>query len=279
MHTITTTSRRARLGLVAAVLFLAALLSVGLAGATTSPSRADTPKPTVVLVHGAFADASGWNGVTQRLVRRGYNVIAPANPLRGVASDAQYLRDFLATVPGPIVLVGHSYGGFVMTNAATGNADVKALVYVAAFAPDEGESVGSISASKPGAMLGPDTLTLRPFTKADGTQSADGYITPSAYREVFAADVPKGEAWTYAVSQRPADIAVLQEPSAAPAWKDIPTWTLVATQDRVIPPDAQRAMATRANATTIEVKASHSVAVSRPGKVADFIDKAAKTVG
>lgn len=279
MHTITTTSRRARLGLVAAVLLLAALLSVGLAGATTTPSRADTPKPTVVLVHGAFADASGWNGVTQRLVRKGYNVIAPANPLRGVASDAQYLRDFLATVPGPIVLVGHSYGGFVMTNAATGNPDVTALVYIAAFAPDEGESVGSISASKPGSMLGPDALTLRPFTKADGTQSADGYITPSVYREVFAADVPKGEAWTYAVSQRPADIAVLQEPSAAPAWKDIPTWTLVATQDRVIPPDAQRAMAARANATTIEVNASHSVAVSRPGKVADFIDKAAKAVG
>ncbi|MBI5088344.1 MAG: alpha/beta hydrolase [Actinobacteria bacterium] len=261
---------------------LAALLlvsTIGLPGDARAADRTPSaPKPTIVLVHGAFADASGWHAVIERLARKGYNVIAPANPLHGLASDVQYVRDFLATIDGPIVLVGHSYGGFVITNAATGDADVKALVYIAAFAPDEGETVGGISASAPGSLLGPDTLTVRPYTGADGTQHLEGYITPTRYREVFAADVDRTDAWVYAVSQKPADLSILQTPSGTPAWKTIPSWTLVATRDRVIPPDAQRAMAERAGATTIEVTASHSVADSRSWKVAAFIERAASSV-
>lgn len=239
---------------------------------------AATPKPTIVLVHGAFADASSWYPVTSRLVKKGYNVIAPTNPLRGLATDVEYLADFLATVPGPIVLVGHSYGGFVMTNAATGNPDVEALVYIAAFAPDAGETVGQISSAVPGSLLGPPSLTVRPYTAADGREGVEGYITPSAYHDVFAADIDRAEAWTYAVSQKPADLSLLQAPSGEPAWDDIPTWTLVATEDRVIPPDAQRWMAARAGATTIEVNASHSVAVSMPATVTRFIERAAASV-
>jgi pimeloyl-ACP methyl ester carboxylesterase len=265
---------------IAGLLTLILVAAFGMSGAATSaaPETSTATKPTIVLVHGAFADASSWNAITGRLARKGYNVIAPSNPLRSLAIDVQYLKDFLATVPGPIVLVGHSYGGFVMTNAATGNPDVKALVYIAAFAPDVGETVASISTSAPGSMLGPDTLTVRPYTTPDGTPSLDGYITPSSYREVFAGDVNRTDAWTYAVSQKPADLSILQSPSGDPAWKTIPTWTLIATQDRVIPPDAQRSMATRAGATTIEVRASHSVAVSNPSRVTAFIEHAANAI-
>lgn len=275
-HRLSLRARTATVGLAALLL----LTMLGIAGdAHAAHPTTAGPKPTIVLVHGAFADASSWHPVIERLARRGYNVIAPTNPLRGVETDVQYLRDFLATVPGPIVLVGHSYGGFVMTNAATGNPGVTSLVYIAAFAPDAGETVGGISASVPGSLLGPDTLTVRPYTGADGTEHAEGYITPTSYREVFAADIDRADAWTYAVSQKPADLSLLQTPSGDPAWKTIPTWTLVATRDRVIPPDAQRAMAQRAGATTIEVKASHSVAESNAAKVAAFIERAARSVG
>jgi pimeloyl-ACP methyl ester carboxylesterase len=271
--------RRVRARALAPVAAALVVMSLTAVGAAAQRPSADAPKPTIVLVHGAFADAGGWNGVSERLVRKGYNVIAPANPLRGLSSDVQYLKDFLDTVPGPIVLVGHSYGGFVMTNAATGDPDVEALVYIAAFAPDAGETVGGISASAPGSMLGPAALTIRPYVKADGSQGADGYITPTLYREVFAADLPRADAWTFAVSQRPAELSILTEPSGDPAWKTIPSWTMVAGQDRVIPPDAQRAMAARAGATTVEATGSHSIAVAHPGNVADFIVKAAKAVG
>ena len=276
IHRLSNRARSVIVGLAALLL----MSTIGIGGDARAAQRSSSAtKPTIVLVHGAFADASGWHPVIERLARQGYNVIAPANPLRGLETDVQYLRDFLATVPGPIVLVGHSYGGFVMTNAATGNADVKSLVYIAAFAPDAGETVGGISASVPGSRLGPDTLTIRPYTGADGTEHVEGYITPTLYREVFAADVSRTDAWTYAVSQKPADLSLLQTPSGEPAWTTIPTWTLVATQDRVIPPDAQRSMAQRAGATTIEVKASHSVAESNASKVAAFIERAAKSIG
>lgn len=276
-------SRRARIafaGLLAIV--LTAVIGVPLTGMTASADqgrhRLDADKPTIVLVHGAFADASSWHPVIERLVRRGHDVLAPSNPLRGLDTDVQYLRDFLATVPGPIVLVGHSYGGFVMTNAATGNTDVAALVYVAAFAPDAGETVGGISASAPGSLLGPDALTVRPYLAADGTEHLEGYISTERYREVFAGDVDRKDASTYAVSQKPADLSLLGTPSGPPAWAEIPSWTLVATNDRVIPPDAQRSMAERANSVTVEVRASHSVAVSRAGTVAGFIERAAESL-
>lgn len=272
-----------------ALAIAAALASVPAAGIATASTPPTTPgtepgggapdAPTIVLVHGAFADAASWTGVITELQTDGFSVIAPANPLRGVALDSAYLTSFLDTIEGPIVLVGHSYGGFVMTNAATGDPDVQALVYVAAFAPDAGETVGGIASSVPGSLLGPDALVVRPYPKPDGTESAEGYINPALYHEVFAADLPADTAAALAAAQRPAEVATLAEPSGDPAWADIPTWDLIATQDMVIPPGAQRAMAERAGATTLEVEASHSVAVSQPAVVADFIADAATTTG
>ncbi len=251
-------------------------LSGSFAGASADRGQGGGPKPTIVLVHGAFADASSWTDVIQQLQRKGYTVIAPANPLRGLPVDTKYLSDFLATIDGPVVLVGHSYGGMVMTNAAVGNPNIRALVYIAAFAPDKDDTVGGLASSEPGSLLGPATLTIRPYTKPDGTPSAEGDITPSDYRSVFAADLPATTAAALAASQRPADLAILSDPSGEPAWKTIPSWYMVARQDRTIPAAAERAMAERAGATTVEVNGSHSVAVSHPGAVADLVVKAAR---
>jgi pimeloyl-ACP methyl ester carboxylesterase len=259
-------------------LTLAALVAALMAFAPT-PARAKEPaKPTIVLVHGAFADASGWARVIDRLADRGYPVLAPANPLRGVAADSAYLRSFLATVPGPIVLAGHSYGGFVMTNAATGNPNVRALVYIAAFAPDAGDTVQSLSTLGTGGMLGPATLTIRPFPAPDGSQGLEAYIALDAFREVFAADLPRKRARAMALSQRPAALQTLGEPSGPPAWKTIPSWYLVAGRDNAIGADVERAMAARIHPReTVEVKhASHAVMVSRPDRVSDLILDAAR---
>ncbi len=234
--------------------------------ARASTGHDNTPKPTIVLVHGAWADASGWNEVTNRLQRGGFTVIAPANPLRGLASDAAYLSSILATISGPTVLVGHSYGGMVISNAATGNPNVKALVYIAAFAPDAGESLGSLGAMNPGSELDPTTLLFRPHPSG-----LDVYIAPAAFREVFAADVKASTAAVMAAAQRPIDATVLGEPSGEPAWKAIPAWYMVATQDHAIPPATERFMAQRAGATTIEVNTSHVAMISKPGAVADLI--------
>ncbi|MFI5708740.1 alpha/beta fold hydrolase [Kribbella sp. NPDC051620] len=251
-------------------LLLAVALVFSMAGSATAVST-HGPKPTVVLVHGAFADASGWNDVARNLQRKGYPVLAPANPLRGVDSDSAYLRSVLATVSGPIVLVGHSYGGFVLTNAATGNPNVKALVYIAAFAPDAADTVGGLSTQFPGSRLGPAALDLRPYPGG-----VDGYIKPSLFREVFAADVSASTAAAMASTQRPADLNTLGQPSGVPAWKTIPSWTLVARNDQVIPAAAQRFMAQRAGAHQVEVNASHVAMISKPGPTTDLILKAAK---
>jgi pimeloyl-ACP methyl ester carboxylesterase len=231
---------------------------------------APKPKPTVVLVHGAFADASGWDGVTERLQSRGYTVLAPANPLRTLAGDAAYIRSVLETIDGPIVLVGHSYGGMVLSNAAVGLGNVKALVYVASFAPANGDSVGSLSAMNPGSGVVPENLVIRPTATG-----ADGYINPGIFRSVFAADLPKSTAAVMAASQRPADLGVLGEPSGDPAWSSIPSWYLVATQDKVIPPATQRFMAQRAGATTVEVRSSHVAMISHPDETTRLIVDAA----
>src|SRR5216684_7808415 len=163
-------------------------------GASAGPPRFSAqddngPKPTIVLIHGAFADASGWSGVITRLQDRGYTVLAPANPLRGVANDSAYIASVLASISGPIVLVGHSYGGEVITNAATGNPNVKALVYIAAFAPDAGETIATLEAMNPGSEVGLAALTLRPYPGG-----VDAYITPSVFHSVFCADVPTSTA-------------------------------------------------------------------------------------
>ncbi|WP_229067530.1 alpha/beta fold hydrolase [Actinoplanes sp. DH11] len=253
--------------------------AVVLAGVTsvsgTSAATAGTPapaKPTIVLVHGAFADAASWSGVIERLQRRGYPVVAAANPLRGLASDAEHVRTVLDSVRGPIVLAGHSYGGAVMTNAATGDPDVKALVYIAAFAPDRGENALALSNKFPGSTLG---ATLAPVGLGDGT--ADLYIRQDLFRQQFAADVSPRQAALMAVTQRPIRDAALSEASGKPAWAGIPSWFLVAGADRNIPVEAQRWMAGRAGSRkTVEIrKASHAVGVSHPGPVADLIVRAA----
>ncbi len=257
-------------------LLVAAAAFAGPAIATASASKAPKAKPTVVLVHGAFADASGWAGVIARLQQRGYPVIAPPNPLRGVSSDAAYLRSFLSTIEGPVVLAGHSYGGVVITNAATGNPNVQSLVYVAAYGPDAGESVGSLGELIPGGMIGPATLDFRPFPAPDGQLMPEGYIKPSVFHDVFAADLPRSTTDVMAVSQRPAAVAALGEPSGVPAWRTIPSWYLVAGADHAIGTELERFMAERMEATTVEVEsASHVVMISRPGRTTRLILDAA----
>jgi pimeloyl-ACP methyl ester carboxylesterase len=264
---------RVRFGVVGLVATLL-VVAVGVAGAANATgSHGDEPKPTIVLVHGAFADASGWNGVTRRLQERGYTVIAPANPLRSLPSDTAYVSSVLDTIQGPIVLVGHSYGGMVLTNAAIGHPGVKALVYIAAFAPDTGETVGGLTAMNPGSGLGPDNLVVRPYPGG-----LDGYIKPSVFRQVFAADVPRDMAATMAASQRPSDLGILSQPSGEPAWKTIPSWYLVAAQDGTIPPATERFMAQRAGATTVEVASSHVAMISHPRQVTDLILDAARSL-
>ncbi|MFC4031579.1 alpha/beta fold hydrolase [Streptomyces polygonati] len=233
------------------------------------------PKPTVVLVHGAFADSSGWNGVITRLVRDGYPVIAPADPLRDLTTDAAYISSVLDTIPGPVVLVGHSYGGEVITNAAVGHANVRALVYIAAFAPEQGESALALTGEFPGSQLGANILT-RPFPTAEGGTGVDAYVDPAHFREVFAGDLPASTTRLMAATQRPVTLAALSTPSGVPAWKTIPSWYLVAGSDQAIPAAAERLMAKRAGARTVEIKgASHVVMISHPGRTADLITAAA----
>jgi pimeloyl-ACP methyl ester carboxylesterase len=264
---------RVRFGIlgVVAALFALALGAGAMASATSS--RSDAPKPTIVLVHGAFADASSWNGVTERLQDKGYTVIAPANPLRNLASDGAYLSSILDTVTGPVVLVGHSYGGMVLTNAANGHRGVKALVYIAAFAPDAGETAGGLTILNPGSGLGPQNLVVRPYPGG-----LDGYIKPSVFPQLFAGDVPRETAAIMAGSQRPSDLGILTQPSGQPAWKTIPSWFMVATHDMLIPPATERFMAHRAGATTVEVSSSHVAMISHPDAVEDLIVSAANTV-
>lgn len=250
-------------GLLAAVVAAGALVVPGPAVA-----GAHHPKPTVVLVHGAFADSSGWNGVVSRLQRDGYPVVAVANPLRGVASDARTVRSVVDDIDGPVVLVGHSYAGSVITEAAAGDRDVKALVYVAAFLPETGESAGELSNKFPGSTL---AGTLHRI----GT---DLYIDRALFPEQFAADVPKREAKLLAVSQRPIDAAALAEPQAGvPAWRSIPSYDLIPEADKNIPAAAQHWMAERAKAKVVSVKgASHLVLASHPGLTAALIERAAR---
>ena len=242
---------------------------------STSEPRTDATNPTVVLVHGAFADSSSWNGVIAQLKVDGYPVIAAANPLRGLRSDAQYLRSLLDSVDGPIVIAAHSYGGTVMSEAADGKPEVRALVYIASFSPEEGESTGELAARFPGGELGP-ALDAVPFATADGGSATDLYIQQDRFREVFAADVPQEVADLMAVTQRPIVADALEDKATRTAWKAIPSWTLVTTHDLAIPADSMRFMAERARSRTIEVDASHAVTVSQPGAVAHLIDEAAR---
>jgi pimeloyl-ACP methyl ester carboxylesterase len=259
------------------------ILSVALLGAAllalgARPALATT-KPTVILVHGAFADASGWNAEITTLEKAGYPVLAPPNPLRSVAGDGAYLDSILATINGPVVLVGHSYGGSVITDAATSAPNVKALVYIAAFAPDTGESALDLVAKNPGSLLGPKTLVSRPFANPDGTQGVDQYIKTSDFRNVFAQDLRAPLVAQMAATQRPMTLAALTDKLAvAPAWKTIPSWYMVASGDHAIPPATEKFLAARMKAHTVTVKSSHAAMVSQPKAVSALILKAAKAV-
>ena len=242
--------------------------------AVSAPTASAQAKPTIVLVHGAWADASGWDDEIRTLQRRGYTAIAPANPLRGLTADAQYLRSVLQTIEGPIVLVGHSYGGAVITNAATGNPNVQSLVYIAAYALDEGERLVDANALGGGHSDLADHLVIRPYPGAP-EGDADGYIDPAFFHELFAQDLPPKQTAVMGASQRPAALSALFTPSGVPAWKTIPSWYLVASQDHTIPPEAERVMAERAGATTVEIDSSHVAMMSHPGTVVSFIRKAA----
>jgi pimeloyl-ACP methyl ester carboxylesterase len=238
------------------------------------------PKPTVVLVHGAFADASGWNDVIHRLQKDGYPVLAPANPLRGVAVDAAYIASILDTLTGPIVLVGHSYGGAVITNAAINHPGVSALVYLAAFAPEQDEDGLSMVSRFPGSQVVPPglpdaTLVGRPAPLLTGGIGIDLYIDPAKFRQIFAADLSAETSAAMAAAQRPVADLVFSDKSGVPAWKTIPSWAVVATGDNVIGAANVRFMAQRAGAQITEVNASHAVMVSQPKVVADVIEAAA----
>jgi pimeloyl-ACP methyl ester carboxylesterase len=237
------------------------------------PSQ-NTDKPTIVLVHGAFADSSSWNGVITELHRDGFRVIAPANPLRDLHEDAEYLRSVIDSIDGPIVLVGHSYGGSVLSEAADGAAGVRALVYIASFLLEPGESTAELAAKYPGGELGP-ALGPVPFT-AGTTSGTDLYIQQDRFRAVFAADVPEPVTALMAATQRPIAVKALEDKAGRAAWRSIPSWTLVTTQDLNIPAESMRFMARRANSTTVEIDASHAVAVSRPDAVADLIRQAVR---
>lgn len=233
-------------------------------------------RPTIVLVHGAFAESASWDDVMSTLLGQGYPVIAAANPLRGVKSDSAYIASTLKSIKGAIVLVGHSYGGSVISNAATGNSNVKALVFVAGFAPEAGESAADLSGRFPGGTLGP-TLAP-PVPLADGTN--DLYIDQGKFRAQFCADVPEPQARRMAAAQRPCTDLALNEASGAPAWKTIPSWFVFGDLDKNIPAAAHRFMAERARAReTVEVKgASHVVGISYADTVANVILRAAQTV-
>ncbi|GHG61688.1 alpha/beta fold hydrolase [Streptomyces griseocarneus] len=244
--------------------------ALGAAFLSAAPAR----RPTIVLVHGAFADATSWQPVIERLQADGYTVIAPANPLRGLRHDAAHLAARLAAVEGPVVLAGHSYGGAVITEAAASTPNVHALVYVAAFMPDAGEVLGELSERFPGSHLVP-ALTPVTVPGTDATEAVDLYIEADRFPDVFAHDVPHETARTLATVQRPVSATAFGDAPTAAPWRHLPTWALIATEDRGIAPDLQRFQADRAGAHRVEVPSSHLPLHSHPDAVADLIRSAA----
>lgn len=242
---------------------------------------ADASKPTIVLVHGAWADSSSWAPVTAILQNQGYNVLVPPNPLRSLSGDSAYIAAYLQqATTGPVVLVGHSYGGAVITNAALADPDVQALVYVDAFAPAEGEAVGQIVGASTSALNVPDPTTVFNFVAYPGAvnDDVDVYLKDETFADYFAQDVPPAVRAVLAAGQKPAAFFTNLEPSGPPAWASLPSWYVLGTQDLVIPPDTQRAQAERAGSHITEVKAGHLPMISKPLGVVKVIQEAADTV-
>jgi pimeloyl-ACP methyl ester carboxylesterase len=234
-------------------------------------SQDNSALPTVVLVHGAFADASSWTGVIQRLQARGVQVTAPANPLRGISHDSAYLASVLAQIPGPVVVVGHSYGGAVISNAASMANNAVGLVFVAAFAPEEGERLGVVSASSKDSILNA-ALVARQYPTGTGAETAVEFVAdPTTIHATFGADLPEDVAAIVAATQRPVAELGFSEPNGRPAWKTLPSWAVVATADKAAGTDVVRSMAERAGAKITEVDGSHVIMISQPQAVADVI--------
>ena len=234
-------------------------------------------QPTVVLVHGAFADASSWNGVIPLLEAKGLTVMAPPNPLRGIAFDSAYMKSFLGQVDGPVLLVGHSYGGAVITNAATDAPNVMGLVFVAAFAPDENEVLGAVTPTSKDSVL--DTALVPKQYPSDGGPKTEFFIAPDKVREAFAGDLPDGDIALIAAGQRPISELAFSDVNGPPAWKQLPSWAVVATGDKAAGADLVRSMAERAGATITEVEGSHVIMISKPQAVVDVIVEALARVG
>jgi pimeloyl-ACP methyl ester carboxylesterase len=272
-------TRKARIalagGAVAAVVAIPTVAFASTGGHAQAAAGGDSssaPKPTIVLEHGAWADGSSWSGVVTRLQKAGYTVDVPPNPLLGPGSDSAYLASYLATVPGPIVLVGQSYGGFVTTNAATGDPSVKALVYVDAYIPAQGDTLNSLTSQFPGSQVTEAALNF----VAEPGGVTDAYIKPSLYRGILANDLPASQAAVLAATQQPIAASALTEPSGPPAWATIPSWDVIGTADHAIPPAAQEFMAARAHAQVTKVDASHLSLISHPGTVTSVIEQAAR---
>jgi pimeloyl-ACP methyl ester carboxylesterase len=234
-------------------------------------------RPTVVLVHGAFADSSSWNGVIERLQAKGVQVTAPANPLRGLASDSAYLVSVLGQTPGPVVLVGHSYGGAVISDAAHRATNVVGLVFVAAFAPKEGEILGQLTPTSKDAILG-TALVPHHYPMVGGATATEFVVDPAKFHDVFAADLPADQAAVLAATQRPVAEAAFTDVMRTPAWRDLPSWAVVAIGDKAAGTDLTRSMAERAGASITEVDGSHVIMISQPQAVAEVILEAVSTV-
>jgi pimeloyl-ACP methyl ester carboxylesterase len=265
-------SARRRALLIAPVLALVALITLGAGGPVGAKSKADqSPRATIVLVHGDWADGSSWTSVIERLQRKDFTVVAPPNLLRGPATDAPYLASYLKSISGPIVLVAHSYGGFVATNAATGNDNVKALVYIDALAPDEGETAGEL-VERGHSCVDNNALNLVPYAGGvDLYLRWEANLSYPGFIECFANGVDRKEAAVLAAVQRPAAPAQFTEPSGPPAWKTIPSWSLIGTLDRVIPRALQEEMSSRAGARISRVRAGHLTPITRPAEVTKVI--------
>jgi pimeloyl-ACP methyl ester carboxylesterase len=285
--TMSRTSNIVKAAAIAAATVVAMGAALPASAAPTSGSAAAdvaapaTAKPTVVLVHGAWADTSSFAPVTAELQKDGYTVLNAPNPLRGLASDAASVAAFVnQATTGPVVLVGHSYGGSVITNAALQAPTVKSLVYVDAYAPDEGETVLQLTGAKPGSSLAvADPTTVFNFVQYPGAADGDleAYIKPALFGSFFAADLSKKTTAVLAASQRPVTLSALGTPSAAPAWKSVKSYFFIGANDKIIPAAEQEAMAARANGVVVKAKADHLSMLEVPEKVAGLIEKAASS--
>lgn len=233
--------------------------------------------PTVVLVHGAFADAGSWAGVTELLLADGVKVLAPSVGLRGIAVDSAYIASVFAQIDGPVLAVGHSYGGAVISNAATGASNVLGLVFVSAFAPEENEKLSEVEGTSRDSALGP-ALVQRNYPTGDGSTAVELYVDEKQFHDVFAGDLPAVQSAVLGASQRPVAAAAFDEPNGAPAWKKLPSWAAVSTGDKAAGADVTLMMAKRANAQITELEGSHLIMVSQPRAVTDVILAALKAV-